>query len=264
MNVKEDENQIPSEEAAIHLNSLYDGLGDQEQDFRNGNLIKLVGSLVEGENVLDIGCGAGRLLSHLKSRGLAPVGIEPDDDLRALGQRLNPDLEIVAGDGKETAAFRESFDTITIIDVLEHIEDDRAQIEMMWNALKPGGRLIVVVPAHQWLYGKRDKNIGHFRRYSRKMLVSRVQEAGFEVESSRFWNVLGVGPYWFSEKVLRKELNTSLRNQKQKNVFKRTLASGLRWWFRNIENNISFGLGLSVMCIARKPESAAVELRKAA
>ena len=124
--------------------------------------------------------------------------------------------------------------------------------------------LVVVVPAHQWLYGQRDRNVGHFRRYSRKVLIERVQQTGFEVQSSRFWNMLGVAPYWFSERVLKKELNTSLRNDSQQGFLKRSLAAGLRTWFRGIENNVSFGFGLSVICIAQKPKSKSRQLRNAA
>jgi SAM-dependent methyltransferase len=253
----DDPNQTPSDDAALHLNNLYDGLGDQEQDFRNGNLIRLVESYVRGKDVLDIGCGSGRLLTHLMQDGFAPQGIEPDPELRELAGRMNPDLNILAGGGERVGEFRNAFDTITIIDVLEHIEDDQRQLELMFNAIRPGGLLVVVVPAHGWLYGKRDKNVGHYRRYSRKMLLDRVHAAGFEIESSRFWNMLGVAPYWFSERILKKELNTSLRTGTEKGLIKRSVAGLLRVWFGQIENRFSFGFGLSVICLAVKPLPAA-------
>ncbi|HUG19062.1 MAG TPA: class I SAM-dependent methyltransferase [Planctomycetaceae bacterium] len=250
-------NHAPSVEAAQNLNHLYGDLGDQEQDFRNGNLIRLVESYVQGKDVLDIGCGSGRLLTRLMQDGFAPQGIEPDPELRKLAARMTPDLKILAGGGERVGEFRDAFDTITIIDVLEHIEDDNQQLELMFQALQPGGRLVVVVPAHGWLYGKRDQNVGHYRRYSRKMLLDRVRAAGFEIESSRFWNMLGVAPYWFSERILKQELNTSLRTGQPKGFFKRTVAGLLRVWFRQVENRFSFGFGLSVICLAVKPLPAA-------
>ena len=256
--------QIPSTEAAVHLNTLYGGLGDQQRDFRNANLIRLICGYIQGSRVLDVGCGAGRLLNALKQEGFSPVGIEPDEELIALSERMNPELKIYQGEGDRLATIPEQFETITIIDVLEHIEDDVQQLELMYDRLEEGGRLVVVVPAHQWLYGQRDRNVGHFRRYSRKVLIERVQQTGFEVQSSRFWNMLGVAPYWFSERVLKKELNTSLRNDSQQGFLKRSLAAGLRTWFRGIENNVSFGFGLSVICIAQKPKSKSRQLRNAA
>src|SRR6185503_3856669 len=63
-----------------------------------------------------------------------------------------------------------SFDTILYIDVLEHIEDDRRELERAACRLKPGGRIIVLSPAHGWLYSPFDKAIGHCRRYTTTML----------------------------------------------------------------------------------------------
>lgn len=62
------------------------------------------------------------------------------------------------------------FDTIMYIDVIEHIEDDRAEILRAFQCLKPQGKLIILVPAHQWLFSPFDKEIGHFRRYNKSML----------------------------------------------------------------------------------------------
>jgi SAM-dependent methyltransferase len=256
--------QVPSRDAALHLNTLYDGLGDQERDFRNGNLIRLVAGLVRGREVLDIGCGSGRLLTHLMRDGVSPRGIEPDPQLRELAARMNPELTILAGGGERVEEFRDEFDTITIVDVLEHIEDDDRQLRQMHAALRPGGRLVVVVPAHPWLYGQRDRNVGHFRRYSRRMLLDRVRSAGFEIESSRFWNMLGVVPYWFSERILRRELNTSLRQDVSTGRIKRAAAGLLRFWFRQVENRVSFGCGLSLVCVATKPLADTVSPAKAA
>ena len=66
------------------------------------------------------------------------------------------------------------FDCILYIDVIEHIEDDRAEIRRAWSNLRPGGHLLILVPAHQFLFSSFDKSIGHFRRYSRKSLAIAV------------------------------------------------------------------------------------------
>ena len=66
----------------------------------------------------------------------------------------------------------QSFDTILYIDVLEHIEEDATELEIAANRLKPGGHLVVLVPAHNFLFTPFDRSIGHFRRYDKKMLRS--------------------------------------------------------------------------------------------
>ena len=62
------------------------------------------------------------------------------------------------------------FDVLLYIDVLEHIEDDRAELNLAAAKLKSGGRLIVLAPAHQWLFTPFDRSVGHFRRYNKRML----------------------------------------------------------------------------------------------
>jgi SAM-dependent methyltransferase len=71
-------------------------------------------------------------------------------------------------------ASEQQFNSIIYIDVLEHIEDDAAEMERASRLLKPGGHLVVLVPAHQWLYSPFDREIGHFRRYSAEDLLRRA------------------------------------------------------------------------------------------
>ena len=79
--------------------------------------------------------------------------------------------EVVAGT-LETISEKPHFDTILYIDVLEHIEMDRRELDKCARILNPGGHLIVLSPAHPWLYSPFDKAIGHFRRYTRSTLRS--------------------------------------------------------------------------------------------
>ncbi len=84
----------------------------------------------------------------------------------------------------------QQFDTIIYIDVLEHIEDDRAELERAAALLRPGGHVIILSPAHQNLYTPFDKAIGHFRRYNRSMLEA-LSPAGLRLE--RIWYLDCVG-----------------------------------------------------------------------
>jgi 2-polyprenyl-3-methyl-5-hydroxy-6-metoxy-1,4-benzoquinol methylase len=86
---------------------------------------------------------------------------------------LPPSCEAHAGTLAGLPAQR-SFDSILYIDVLEHIEDDRVEARHAAGRLRSGGKLIVLAPAHQWLYSPFDEAIGHFRRYSRSSLAAAV------------------------------------------------------------------------------------------
>lgn len=131
-----------------------------------------------GVNVLDVGAGIGataRLLCGERQR--AWVALEPDSTLL---QRIQAQIE--AGSLPTTCAPRlgrlndlkpdERFDTIIYVDVLEHVEDDSGELERAAGHLSPRGRLIVLCPAHQWLFTPFDAALGHYRRYNRGSLTS--------------------------------------------------------------------------------------------
>tara|TARA_Y100000310_G_C20703195_1_gene832028 strand:+ start:2948 stop:3715 length:768 start_codon:yes stop_codon:yes gene_type:complete len=227
-------------------------LGSLKNDFRIYNLTTLIASKVKGDKVLDIGCGNGFLLGILSKKGIETFGIEPNKDLIKLAKNTNPRLKIFEGYAHDIDKIKHKVDTITIIDVLEHIEDDKLQIKRMHNHLNESGRLIIVVPAFQLLYGKRDENLGHYRRYSKKEIIQKLSKIGFKIHHIRYWNMLGFFPYLFYEKILKKELNTELRTEKKKGIFKKLLSNLLFFWFKYIENNFSLGFGLSLVCVAEK------------
>jgi len=225
--------------AEEHLVGHYEALGDFKSDFRNYNLFGLVAGLVTGKKVLDIGCGVGNFLSVLRSQGPDVVGVEPSDGMRELAAKINPEITIF----KDLNMIRDVFDTVTMLDVLEHIEDDRKQMQEVYSMLNNGGQFVIVVPAHPILYGKRDKEMGHFRRYTRESLTKVLTDNGFEVRLIRSWNALGFMPYLISEKVLKKSLESKMRRKKNKLM---------NFWFEKIENNFDFGFGLSIICVAKK------------
>lgn len=95
-------------------------------------------------------------------------------------------------------------DSILYVNVLEHISDDEAELRAVWSTLDSGGRVFIFVPAFQWLYGDFDKSVGHFRRYTKAELENTAKRAGFKILESRYFDVLGVLPWWFQYKVRRK------------------------------------------------------------
>jgi SAM-dependent methyltransferase len=110
----------------------------------------------------------------------------PDVKVRQL------DLAHLAEDGVP----RRSFDTVVCSNLLEHIEEDGAALAGMRDVLIPGGRVVLIVPALQSLYGSIDRAIHHHQRYSRDGLVRELERAGLAVEHVSYFNMLGV-PGWF-------------------------------------------------------------------
>lgn len=150
-----------------------------------------------GESVLEIGAGLGATARVLNSKAYKKwVAIEPDKNLCALNLQLN--LNAKSGkylDIRNTTSIgigeHEKFDTILYIDVLEHIEDDTGEIERVSNNLITGGRIIVLAPAHNFLFSKFDESVGHFRRYDKKTLLQ-IMPPGFILNKLNYLDSVGL------------------------------------------------------------------------
>ena len=157
----------------------------------------------------EIGAGLGTFSERLRPCVDTLDLVEPSPDLaRRLTQKFEGDTgcRVMA---QSIEAWLETMgpgalDCIVMVNVLEHIEDDRAAAQGLYDALKPGGHLLVFVPALPFLYSKLDKVFGHFRRYTRKSLRTCVGEAGFQVEKLRYFDISGVLPWWLLNTVLGK------------------------------------------------------------
>ncbi len=143
----------------------YRALNDLRTDFRNYNLFTLVASLVTGRTVVDIGCGSGFFANMLVGQGKEVAGIEPDEEMRNLAKEINPQIPVVAGGAEDVPMLvTEPVDAITMLDVLEHVENDSEQVRKIYNALRETGEFVLVVPAHPVLFGLRDQGMHHYRR----------------------------------------------------------------------------------------------------
>jgi SAM-dependent methyltransferase len=102
------------------------------------------------------------------------------------------------------AGWEERFDTVFYINVMEHVEKDAEEVARALACVKPGGHLLIFVPALPWLYGKADEMFGHFRRYTQSSLLKLLDRQPADVLRCQYWDILGVLPWWVSFVLLRR------------------------------------------------------------
>jgi len=143
----------------------------------------------EPRDVLEIGVGPGENLYTLYPDDARLVGVEPDaDNARRADERGAIRVYQGTVERLPEALENRQFDIIAMFDVLEHIEDDRAALEILHDRLKPGGRLVLSVPAYQWMWGEHDEVNLHYRRYTLGGLRRLMNDAGFGVDRATYFN----------------------------------------------------------------------------
>jgi len=141
-----------------------------------------------GRRVLEIGAGIGNMSAFLVDRERVVLTAE----LRL--PAVSPGL------------LAERLDTVVCLNVLEHIEDDRASLRTMHQLLQPGGRVVLLVPSLRALYGTLDEALGHFRRYVPDELSDKLGAAGFHLRHLEYFNLAGVPGWWLAGRVLHRRL----------------------------------------------------------
>jgi trans-aconitate methyltransferase len=212
----------------------------EESDFWSKVKAKLVLKLVEGKNILDVGCGSGSLSKSLTDRGFNVTAI--DTDCRAVEISKKKGIISLVADISEWQT-NQKFDCIILGDVLEHIEDDKLALRKIHNMLNPNGCIVVNVPSYQALFSKHDLSLGHKRRYSNKELKTKLKESGFNIEYFRHWNLLAL-PITFYIKLFKKDYP----HEQASNM--KFLSKLLEKWLL-AESKINYFFGLSILCKAR-------------
>jgi SAM-dependent methyltransferase len=143
--------------------------------------------LPDSTRLLDLGCGTGGNLETLSRFGEV-TGVEMDADAAELARQRGkaPVLEGYLPDGLPVE--EGSYDCVTMLDVLEHIEQDGASLEAVRHLLSPEGYLVLTVPAFEFLWGPHDEAHHHQRRYRAQTLRLRLQAAGFNVRKLSYYN----------------------------------------------------------------------------
>jgi SAM-dependent methyltransferase len=199
--------------------------------------------------MLEVGAGIGTFSRRLLDAGASPLLlVEPEDAVadvleRELGR--DPRVEIVRELLPDSPSLRSRprfFRYAVVQNVLEHIEDDVGALRAIADAVEPGGEIVILVPAHPRLYGRLDREFGHFRRYTRGAVRQLVNGGGLELETLRSFNLLGV-PGWF---VAGRTTAVGISR-----ATLRIYEALLRFW-RPVEEALKPPVGLSLVARARK------------
>lgn len=201
--------------------------------------------------LLDMGCGPGLNLGQWGAFADRVLGVDQHTNAAFAADVDGP--EIVVGDVTDLPFGPASADVCLLLDVLEHVDDQKALSEA-YRVLKPGGILVLSVPAHPWLWGARDIGASHLRRYSRRGLCATVKAAGFQIKTIRPYQFV-LMPLVILSRLLGKAISKTRDLEDQPPA----LVNGILKWINRAEVWVSLSIlpmptGSSYVLVARKPE----------
>lgn len=204
-----------------------------------------------GARVLEVGCGTGTYTAAIADGHRQVVAVDMEEayveaTLRRVGSRSG--VSVICGDATQVDVpmpVDQTFDSVIMFDVLEHIEHDVDMLMRLRSRLGQGGHLILKVPAGLWLYSPMDKAIGHWRRYDKVGLCNVIRRAGYEVVAAWPFNAFAAPGWWWNGRV-RKRLTPPAD---QVALFNRLVPV-----LRPLDRLARHVCGVSLFAIARRPD----------
>jgi SAM-dependent methyltransferase len=204
--------------------------------------------------ILDVGCGTGATFQVLEGYG-RPVGIDRSPEALRYCRRRG-DHALVLARGEALPVQSSSVDAITALDLLEHIAEDGEAMRESARALRPGGLLVVTVPALPWLWSEHDEALDHLRRYRAGELRRALEQAGLEVVRLSpviTLLLLPIGALRLAQRAVRR------RRTRPQTAFiippraANWLLTALLWLENQWALRWNLPVGVSLMAVARKP-----------
>lgn len=203
-------------------------------------------------SILNAGCGSGEFSFQLAAAGHRVVGIDPASEYidlaRQSAEKAGIDNCSFFVSSIEEFSNDEVFDCVAATDVLEHIADDYAAFEKLVQLVKPGGILLITVPAGQWLYGFHDEELGHYRRYSRRQLARLVSPL-CRIEALRYFGFSLIPVCYLYSKLLRKPYPVGESGDASKNPVTAFVLRSLL----QVDRMLPLPVGTSLILKARRP-----------
>lgn len=212
--------------------------------------------LANAQSYMEIGCGTGFVMQalHAHRPAIKLTGSELFLEGLTFAAARMPDVELLQMDAK-AIPYLDHFDGLGAFDVLEHVPNDQVVLAQFYRALRPGGRLLLTVPQHPWLWSVNDEYAHHHRRYRRAQLCSRVRQAGFSVlKTTSFVSLLL--PFLFLSRMSRNARSAfdPLEEYRLAPWKQRILEQIMKVEYQFIRLGWNWPLGGSLLMIAEKPE----------
>jgi ubiquinone/menaquinone biosynthesis C-methylase UbiE len=209
--VNEGTNQ-PPESLGVQVDPFY--VEDLRQMARARNYqrwqFQMVARFLTGD-VLEVGGGIGNFTPQIASVARTVTSLEPNDYcFYQLREKLAGLANAVAHQStveslRSVLPADRKFDAVVMMNVLEHIQDDRAVLAELKQYLTPGGRMVILVPACQWAFGPTDTRLGHYRRYTKRYTRQLLAAVPLQLEHLRYYNFAGIWGWWWNAKFGRRE-----------------------------------------------------------
>ena len=194
---------------------------------------------------LDVGCGTGAISKALK-KFTKVISCDFSDESVRYSKIRNPDIEVIRGNAESLAFKSNMFDVLVSSDLLEHVENDNKAMKEFNRVLKKDGKLILTVPAFQFLWSKDDVSLGHHRRYTKNQIRNLLERNNYKIEFINYWNFTLFPAY-----LAYKFVNKSSSATKVPEILNKLLHLGFRFDSKLIQY-ITVPWGTSVVAVATK------------
>ena len=200
-----------------------------------------------GASVAEVGAGTGNFTQMLLEHTEQLDCFEPSEN-------MFPKLVETVGNNRKVNTHQsyfgdtqdeqpKNYDTVIYVNVLEHVEDDEAELRIIQDALSPGGYALIFVPALSWLFSELDKQVGHYRRYHKKPLSRLVRDAGLELVTIKYFDFAGILPWYVAFVLLGKSISGG-----NVSAYDRLVVPTMR----RLENIIEAPIGKNLLLVAKK------------
>ena len=214
-------------------------------------LIRRVVRPPKNARILEVGCGTGHNLAMLKAFGKLEAS-ELDRCARAVASKRLP-RKVKEARLPDLSMFeRNGYDLIALLDVLEHVPDDLASLRSIHRRLKPGGALLLTVPANPWMWSAHDAAHHHFRRYTRKQLAELFLRSGLEVQLLSYFNSL-LFPLVAAARVAGKMIGRDSADDKLPSAPVNAVLNRIFGLEAGIIGRLPMPFGVSLVAVVRRP-----------